>query len=136
MINVSRAVNDKRLNQPILRIVQTESFNDYGESVIKTLKTHHNAVVSVPTNAELIRWVDNTTYKKAMCFTSSLIFNPDNLQGQPDILVWKGDEYLIVSVDDYSHNGYTRAIGVLQALQVAKDTEEYSTPEDEDDVQH
>ena len=126
MINVRRVVNNKRLRQPILRIVQTETFDDYGNSVIDTRTTNEYVVVTTATQAELQRYVDGTTYKSAMAFTSSLIFNADNLAGQPDILVWNGDNYLVVAVDDYSENGYTRAIGALLDLQKSVNANTYS----------
>lgn len=119
MINVRNVLRDRRLTQKVVRIVSTEEINQYGEAVQTQTRSMVRAVVTSPDNGEMVRYVDSTTYKKAICVTSEMVFYPDNLSGQPDIIVWHDENYVVVGVEDYRDFGYTRAICALTDLQSA-----------------
>lgn len=119
MINVSRVVKNKKFTQMVTRIVSKETINNYGEAIQSTHTSSIPAIVTAPTNGDLVRYVDSTSYKKAICVSTSLILYPDNLTGQPDIFVWHDEHYVVTGVDDYRELGYTRAIACLTDYQSA-----------------
>lgn len=119
MLSVKRAILDRRLLEPIIRVVQTETLNEFGEPQISRFYSNEMAVVTMPKESTLLRLRDASTYQQYILVTSSLIFLPDNLTGQPDIIIWNGNEYLVTSVDDYQNRGYTRATCGLLGLHVS-----------------
>ena len=111
--------NDPDFTQPIIRYVCTEVTDNYGRPHQQVTKSKVRAIVTQPNNGDLIRYVDSTTYTKAICVTSSMVFYPDNLTGQPDVILYHGEHYVVVGVEDYRDFGYTRAICALTDFQAA-----------------
>jgi hypothetical protein len=119
MLNVRRAVRDKRLTQKVVRIVSTESVNAYGEPEQAYQRSTVRAIVTVASQGDIERYVDATLYHKAILVTSEMIFYPDNLTGQPDIIVYHNENYVVLGVDDYRDFGYTRAVCGITDFQAA-----------------
>ena len=114
--------NTKNTNfsQPVQRLIFSETIDSKGRPVFTTKKSIIQAVVTTPDNNDMIRYVDATTYTKAKCFTTKTILNPDTLNTDPDELIYKGDYYVIVGIDDYDENGYTRAFCTMIDFQQSR----------------
>ena len=104
---------DPDFSQKVTRLVFNEVISPMGRPIFTTQKSTIWAVVTTPNNNEMVRWVDSTTYSKAKCFTTTTILNPDTLATDPDELIYKGDYYVIVGIDDYDEFGYTRAYATM-----------------------
>ena len=117
MLDLSDIVQDEDFTQDIVRLVSTETINNYGEAIQSTSRSHVRAIVTTPSTGQLNRYVDATTYKKAICVTGNMVFYPDNLTGQPDIFIYHNEYYVVVGVDDYRDFGYTRAYCCMTDLQ-------------------
>jgi len=119
MLNVRRAVRDKRLTQKIVRIVSTETVDQKGRPEQSYQRSTVRAIVTVAAQGDIERYVDATLYHKAILVTSEMIFYPDNLTGQPDIIVYHNENYVVLGVDDYRDFGYTRAVCGITDFQTA-----------------
>jgi hypothetical protein len=117
MLNVSRVVLNPRFLQPITQIKRTETVNQYGESVISSDEITIQAVVTMANAQDLNRFTDATVYKKAILVSTANVINPDSIQGQPDMLIYKDETYIVIGVDSYSEFGYTRAVAALADFQ-------------------
>ena len=119
MLNVRRAVRDKRLTQKIVRIVSTETVDPKGRPEQSYQRSTVRAIVTMAAQGDIERYTDATLYHKAILVTSEMIFYPDNLTGQPDIIVYHNENYIVLGVDDYRDFGYTRAVCGITDFQAA-----------------
>ena len=110
MINVKAAVLNKSLTQTISRVIRTESINEFGEPVISERNMRLEAVITTPTAGQLQRYTDATNINRTICVTTAHPLNPDFTTGQPDIIEWAGNNYIVVGTENYINFGYTRAI--------------------------
>lgn len=117
MLNMQDIFDDE-LCQSVTRIVRREQVNQWGEAEAKFKRTTIPAVVTSATAGDLNRFTDATTYTKTIKVTTAHNLNPDNVGGQSDIIVFEGDNYEVVGVDNYKNNGYTRAICSLIDFEV------------------
>ena len=118
MLSLKHTVINPRFNQPVIRIVRSSVVNDYGEPVVVERKSTIQAVVTVPKDSDIIRWSEGSTHTKFIRITTTVKLNPENDPGNNDIIVYKNDRYQVLSVDDYSEFGYTRAICQLMDYKV------------------
>ena len=110
MLSLKHAVINPRFTQPIIRIIRGSSVNDYGELITVERKSTIQAVVSVPKDSDIIRWQEGSSHTKFILVTTTVKLNPENEPGNNDIIVYRNDRYQVLSVDDYSGFGYTRAV--------------------------
>lgn len=111
---------DEELCQKVVRITRREGINEFGEPIGSNRHAAIFAVVTSATSGDLNRYTDSTTYSKTIKVTTPHNLNPDNTGGQSDLILFEGDHYEVLGVDNYHKNGYTRAICSLVELQVEK----------------
>lgn len=124
MINVADIVKDTDFTQIVTHIVRKASVDNYGRNVPVLTRTKIKAVVTTPKDSDLIRLPEGTQHNKYKLFTSTTRFNPDSIPGLPDIIEYKGNHFIVLSVDDYSEYGYSRALGGMLETAVAKQYKE------------
>ena len=110
MINVADIVADTDFTQPVTRIVRTETINNYGESVLTSVSSTIQAVVTSPNSQELLMFPDATAYKDIIRVTTKSPLNSDSVGHQPDLIVYHGEHYKVAVTNDYLDFGYTRAL--------------------------
>ena len=120
MINLSRVVTNPHFTQVVTRIIRKVQIDNYGRNIPTEYKTKISCVITSPKDSDLIRLMEGTQYTKFKIFTSGNIINADSLPGMADIILYKGNHYLIISVDDYSEYGFSRAYGAMLETAVAK----------------
>lgn len=109
MISVKDIVTDKDFIQKITHYVFEEDVDDNGRTVFVTRKSVIEAVITIPQDSEMIRWVDRTSYTQARCITTKTILNPPSTLTGSDEFDINGNRYVIVGIDDYRDFGYNRA---------------------------
>jgi len=117
MIDVSDIVSDPDFTQTITQVVRSETVNDFGESIITSVSSLINAVVTSPNSQELLMFDDATAYKDVIRVTTVSRLNADSVGKQPDLIIYHGENYKVAVTNDYSDFGYTRALCTLIDLQ-------------------
>ena len=117
MLNVSRVVLNPMLLQSVQRTQRAEVINTYGESVLTPTVTTIQAIVTNPSMQDLIRFPEATAYKDAIIVSTASSLTPDTVGSQPDMILWRGSNYIVAFTNDNSSYGYTRAICKLVDLQ-------------------
>ena len=117
MINVKRVVTNSKFTQPIIRNIRAETINQYGESVTSSKTSTIQAVVTSPSQQDLLRLPEGTVYIDAIIVTTASQLNTDVIGHQPDTITYHGEHYLVKVTNDYNIYGYTRAICILNDLQ-------------------
>ena len=117
MIDVSDVVSDPDFTQTITRVVRSETVNDFGESIIISVSSLIDAVVTSPTTQELLMFPEATAYRDVIRVTTVSRLNADSVGKQPDLILYHGENYKVLITNDYSDFGYTRALCVLIDLQ-------------------
>ena len=118
-LSLRHAVTNPRFQVPLLRVTRLEQLSQYGRSTMVETNYKFKGTVTVPSDANLVRYVDSTTYTKAICVTSTIKFNPESKKGNGDVIIYKGDRYLVLGVDDYDQYGFTRAYAGLLNYEVS-----------------
>jgi hypothetical protein len=120
MINISDIVSDDDFIEKCQKLVFKEIVDENGRPQFTLKKSSIRAVITTPKDSDMVRYVDRTTYTKAIRITTTAVLNPPLLNQQPDEIFWKGDYYVVDAVSDYSSFGYNRAICSLIQYQQSR----------------
>lgn len=104
---------DDGFTEEVQRLIFFETIDNHGRAQYTVRKSNIRCVVTTPSDSEVKRYVDSTTYSKVKCFTGIVNVNPDTVFTDSDEIVWRGDHYKILGQDDYPQNGFTRSIGAM-----------------------
>lgn len=102
--------------QSVQRTQRAEAVNAYGESVLTSTITTIQAIVTNPNMQDLLRFPEATAYKDAIVISTASTLTTDSVGSQPDMILWKGSNYIVAFTNDNSSYGYTRAICKLTDL--------------------
>ncbi|MBC7074664.1 MAG: hypothetical protein H5T98_01050 [Syntrophomonadaceae bacterium] len=116
MINVADAL-DPEFMQPVTRVQRAEVVNQYGETTVTSTSTTIQAVCTSPSKTGMMRFDDAQTYQDTIQVTTLSPLNGPTVGGQPDLIVYKGQTFVVAIVNDYQSFGYTRAVCKLTDLQ-------------------
>lgn len=122
MLDMSDVFDDE-LCQVIQKVIRTETINEFGEPVLGHQIQDIYAVVTSANSGNINRYEDSTTYTKSIKVTTNNKLNADSKTGQSDLILFEGNYYEIMGVDNYNKNGYMRAICNLSEFQVNKQYE-------------
>ena len=117
LLNLSRVARNPKFAQKVTRIVRTETINDYGESVLTETSSNIFATITMASNNDLNRFTDATIYIKAINVITTTPLNPATANSQPDIIVFMGENFLVLGTFAYEYNGFCRAICALTDYQ-------------------
>ena len=121
MINVSRVANNPKFWQKVKRIVRNETIDAFGRNVLTAITSTINATITIASPNDLNRFTDATTYIKGINIMTqaNIALNADNVQGQSDVIFWKGEHFQVIGTYPYSGNGFNRAIATLYDYQAS-----------------
>lgn len=120
MINVSDIILSSDFIEKVVKLVFKEVVDAQGRPQFTSRKSSIAAVITSPKDNDMVRYVDRTTYVKAICVTTTAVLNPPLLNQQPDEIYYKGDYYVVDAVDDLGSFGYNRAICSLLQYQQSR----------------
>ena len=110
MIDVSPCLTDPYLMDTFQVVRRSETVDPYGEAVLTPAPAVNSfGVVYWATPADLRRLPDNQIADKAItCITRYALRSASQVGGQvyqPDLIVWHGNNFVVVHVEDYSAYG-------------------------------
>jgi hypothetical protein len=110
MITFSELMGDPDLFESVTRTQRVQTTNSYGETTITPTSTTIQAVVTSPGKPGLTRFEDAQTYADAIRVITASPLNGAVVGQQPDLIVWKGQTYIVAIVNDYQSFGFSDAI--------------------------
>lgn len=119
MIDMSEVLDDTDFTQTVTRIQRNETINQYGESVLTSVTSQIVASITSPTKQDLLRLPDATAYSDAITVITKVNLNSATFGGQPDIIQYHGNNYLVNVTNSYNDFGFVVAICTLLDLQEA-----------------
>lgn len=124
MINMADVVSDKDFTQNVKLIRRVTTVNDHGETVtterITTIKAVVTSAALMAAANNLIRDPDSTKRAYGIRVTTTTTLNSAYEAGQPDIIIWQGNRYVVGEVDFHQAYGFCRAVAILMDTQLVK----------------
>lgn len=120
MISLKRVATNPHFTQIVTRIVRKASVDTMGRNIPIEIKSKIKAIVTTPKESEVIRFAEGTNYKRFKRFISTTRFNAESVPGLPDIIIYKGNHYLVLSTDNIDEYGFTRSIAGMMETGDAK----------------
>jgi hypothetical protein len=109
MISVSDAL-DPDFMQPVTRVQRVETINGFGESTTANTSTTIQAVCTSPSKTGMMRFDDAQTYQDTLQVTTASPLNGPTVGGQPDLILYKGQTFVVSFVNVYQTFGLPRAV--------------------------
>lgn len=104
-IDVTDIVLDPDFSEPVTIVRRHETINTYGESVVDSVEIPIQAVVTSGPKPGMERMPEGqlqTDIINVHC--QQRLVGPSN-GNQPDIVIWRGRQFVVTKVNDYSHFG-------------------------------
>jgi hypothetical protein len=120
MIDVSEVLDDTDFTQTVTRIQRNETINQYGESVLTSVTSQIVASITSPSAQDLLRFDDSTAYKDAILVITKVRLNSASFGGQPDIIQYHGNNYIVRTTNNFNDFGFVVAHCSLMDLQEAE----------------
>ena len=115
MLNLSKAIKNRRINQTITVARSTGQFVIGGWEENSPINVTMKAVVSVVNAKELQQLPEGDRVIGAMVFHTVqelFVTHNDSSKGTSDKIQWRGDWFKILNVKKYADYGFYTAIGV------------------------
>lgn len=124
-LDVSEVLTDPMLAEKVTVIRRVQAISDKGRTVVTP--TEHKNVVAVVTAAhpnDLERLDDNQRTGRHLSVITKFALRATSPGYQPDIVVWRGDSYLVKALDPYPQYG----AGFVQAIVGSLDSQDRPVP--------
>ena len=112
LLDVSEILYDVDLADVFKVKRRAESISTHGRSVIaETIFESVVGVVTASSPSDLDRKEDYQSYSRSITVVCKFHLRGETTGNQPDVVVWKGSDYLVKHVDAYPHfgNGFFQA---------------------------
>jgi hypothetical protein len=105
-LDVTEILTDPELADRFMVVRRTETVDDHGMSTL-ALQAYKNkiGVVTATTPNILERMTDMQVMPRSITIVTRFKLQAEVTGFQPDIVVWKGSNYLVKSIDLYPHFG-------------------------------
>jgi len=123
-LDPSTILLDPMLADTFTVLTRVETVNDYGESVQETTPTAGVVGVVVPASPDDLQRLDDLERgQRAIKIFTRYRLNGPSTARQPDLIVWRGDNFVVKTLDPFSNFG----AGWTEVLATSIDTLETLT---------
>lgn len=116
LLDVSEALHDPLFNSSfdVLRRIEEVNVLGRSETIPKTFKDKEGTIVPA-SNEDLDRLDDAQRQNRAISILTTFRLQGPTTDKQADIIIWQGDQYVVATVDLFTHygDGFTQVIAVL-----------------------